>query len=101
VDEAQLASETLTWLESNGYADLVRNAVVALNTATHATNLVKVDEIEAHFNSRVRAVVRMPYDPHLAEGSVVTYRDLKPLTVQSARELAALVMDGLPVRREN
>lgn len=101
VDEARLASETLTWLESNGYADLVRNAVVALNTATHATNLVKVDEIEAHFNSRVRAVVRMPYDPHLAEGSVVTYRDLKPLTVQSARELAALVMDGLPVRREN
>jgi MinD-like ATPase involved in chromosome partitioning or flagellar assembly len=101
VDEARLASETLTWLESNGYADLVRNAVVALNTATHATNLVKVDEIEAHFNSRVRAVVRMPYDPHLAEGSVVSYRDLKPLTVQSARELAALVMDGLPVRREN
>jgi MinD-like ATPase involved in chromosome partitioning or flagellar assembly len=101
VDEARLASETLTWLESNGYADLVRNAVVALNTATHATNLVKVDEIEAHFKSRVRAVVRMPYDPHLAEGSVVTYRDLKPLTVQSARELAALVMDGLPVRREN
>jgi MinD-like ATPase involved in chromosome partitioning or flagellar assembly len=101
VDEARLASETLTWLESNGYSDLVRNAVVALNTATHATNLVKLDEIEAHFNSRVRAVVRMPYDPHLAEGSVVSYRDLKQLTLQSARELAALVMDGLPVRREN
>jgi MinD-like ATPase involved in chromosome partitioning or flagellar assembly len=101
VDEARLASETLTWLESNGYGDLVRNAVVALNTATHATNLVKLDEIEAHFNSRVRAVVRMPYDPHLAEGSVVSFRDLKPLTVRSARDLAALVMDGLPVRREN
>ncbi len=101
VDEARLASETLTWLESNGYSDLVRNAVVALNTATHATNLVKLDEIEAHFNSRVRAVVRMPYDPHLAAGSVVNYRDLKPLTLQSARELAALVMDGLPVRRED
>jgi MinD-like ATPase involved in chromosome partitioning or flagellar assembly len=100
VDEARLASETLTWLESNGYGDLVRNAVVALNTATHATNLVKIDEIEAHFNSRVRAVVRMPYDPHLAEGSVVSYKDLKPLTVQSSRNLAAIVMDGLPLRRE-
>jgi MinD-like ATPase involved in chromosome partitioning or flagellar assembly len=100
VDEARLASETLTWLESNGYADLARNAVVALNTATHATNLVKLDEIEAHFNSRVRAVVRMPYDPHLAEGSIVNYRDLRPLTVNSSRDLAALVMDGLPVRRE-
>jgi MinD-like ATPase involved in chromosome partitioning or flagellar assembly len=101
VDEARLASETLTWLESNGYADLVRNAVVALNTATQATTLVKLEEIEAHFNSRVRAVVRMPYDPHLAAGAAVVYRDLKPLTVASSRELAALVMDGLPVRREN
>jgi MinD-like ATPase involved in chromosome partitioning or flagellar assembly len=101
VDEARLASETLTWLEANGYPDLARNAVVALNTATQATNLVKLEEIEAHFNSRVRAVVRMPYDPHLAAGAVVNYRDLKPLTIDSARELAALVMDGLPVRREN
>ncbi|HEY1531282.1 MAG TPA: MinD/ParA family protein [Galbitalea sp.] len=101
VDEARLASETLTWLESNGYADLARNSVVALNTATHATNLVKLEEIEAHFNSRVRAVVRMPYDPHLAAGAVVNYSELKPLTVQSARDLAAFVMDGLPVRREN
>jgi MinD-like ATPase involved in chromosome partitioning or flagellar assembly len=101
VDEARLASETLTWLESNGYADLARNAVVALNTATHATSLVKLGEIEAHFNSRVRAVVRMPYDPHLAEGSIVNYRELRPLTVNSSRELAALVLDGLPVRRED
>ena len=101
VDEARLASETLTWLEANGYPELARNAVVALNTATQATNLVKLEEIEAHFNSRVRAVVRMPYDPHLAAGAVVNYRDLKPLTINSARDLAALVMDGLPVRREN
>ncbi len=99
VDEARLASETLTWLESNGYPELARNAVVALNTATHATNLVKLGEIEAHFNSRVRAVVRMPYDPHLAAGSVVNYSELRPLTVSSSRDLAALVMDGLPVRR--
>jgi hypothetical protein len=33
VDEARLASETLTWLETNGFADLVRRAVVVLNTA--------------------------------------------------------------------
>jgi MinD-like ATPase involved in chromosome partitioning or flagellar assembly len=101
VDEARLASETLTWLESNGYAHLVRNAVVAINTATHATTLVKLEEIEAHFKSRVRAVVRMPYDPHLAAGAAVSYKDLKPLTRDSARDLAAVVMDGLPVRRDS
>ena len=45
-----------------------------------ATNLVKLDEIESHFRSRVREIVRIPYDPQLAAGSVVSYKDLKPLT---------------------
>ena len=95
VDEARLASETLTWLEANDYGDLVRNAVVALNTATQATQLVKLDEIEAHFKSRVRAVVRIPYDPALAAGSVIKFSELKKGTQDAARELAALVVDSL------
>jgi MinD-like ATPase involved in chromosome partitioning or flagellar assembly len=99
VDEARLASETLTWLEANGYGALVRNAVVALNTATQGTNLVKLEEIEAHFKSRVREIVRIPYDPQLAAGSAINYKELKPLTKNAARELAAIVLDGLPVRR--
>lgn len=99
VDEARLASETLTWLEANGYGELVRNAVVAINTATQGTNLVKLEEIESHFQSRVREIVRIPYDPQLAAGSVVNYQDLKPLTRHSARTLAALVVEGLPADR--
>ncbi|MFP7760275.1 MinD/ParA family protein [Marisediminicola sp. LYQ134] len=101
VDEARLASETLTWLEANGYGELVRNSIVALNTATQGTNLVKLDEIEAHFRSRVREIVRVPYDPHLAAGSVIDFHALKPLTRDAARELAALVVDGLPATRVN
>ncbi len=100
VDEARLASETLTWLEANGYGALVRNAIVALNTATQGTNLVKLDEIESHFRSRVREIVRIPYDAQLAAGSVINYGELQPVTVQAARELAALVVEGLPVRRD-
>ena len=99
VDEARLASETLTWLEANGYGDLVKNAVVALNTATQGTNLVRLEEIESHFRSRVREIVRIPYDPQLAAGSVVSYADLQPITRLAARTLAALVVEGLPVKR--
>lgn len=95
VDEARLASETLTWLEANGFGDLVRNSVVALNTATQATQLVKLDEIEKHFKTRVRAVVRIPYDKALAAGSVIRFKDLDKNTRAAARELAALVVDGL------
>lgn len=99
VDEARLASETLTWLEANGYGELVRDAIVAINTATQGTNLVKLEEIEAHFASRVREIVRIPYDEQLAAGSVISWKDLRPLTRQAARELAALVAEGMPVRR--
>lgn len=99
VDEARLASETLTWLEANGYKELVRNAVVALNTATQGTNLVKLEEIESHFRSRVREIVRIPYDAQLAAGSVVSWQDLKPITKLASRTLAALVVEGLPASR--
>jgi MinD-like ATPase involved in chromosome partitioning or flagellar assembly len=99
VDEARLASETLTWLEANGYAHLVSNAVVALNTATQGTNLVKLEEIEAHLQSRVREIVRIPYDAQLAAGSVIDFKSLRPLTKNAARDLAALVADGLPQSR--
>ncbi|MEY3999751.1 MAG: hypothetical protein RLZZ626_106 [Actinomycetota bacterium] len=100
VDEARLASETLTWLEANGWGDLVRGSVVALNTATQATSLVKLDEIEQHFKTRVRAVVRIPYDPALAAGSVIKFNELKPQTREAARELAALVVDGLVAQQQ-
>ena len=95
VDEARLASETLTWLEANGYGELVRNSVVALNTATQATLLVKLDEIEQHFRTRVRSVIRIPYDPALAAGSVIKFNELKKQTRDAARELAAQVVGSI------
>ena len=95
VDEARLASETLTWLEANGHGELVKNGIVALNTATQGTNVVKLDEIEQHFVSRVRDVVRIPYDPFLAAGSIVDWARLGPYTREAARELAALVVEGM------
>jgi MinD-like ATPase involved in chromosome partitioning or flagellar assembly len=96
IDEARLASETLSWLESNGYADVVRNSVVALNTATQGTMLVKLDEIENHFRSRVREVVRIPYDSHIAAGSVITWSRLNKITRDAAEMLAAFVVEGMP-----
>jgi MinD-like ATPase involved in chromosome partitioning or flagellar assembly len=95
IDEARLASETLTWLESNGYAALVRSAIVVLNNSRPGAPLVREDELEAHFATRVRAVVRMPYDSLIATGSAITFRELHPTTRQAARELAATVVEGL------
>lgn len=95
VDEARLASETLTWLETNGYADKVRGAVVVLNNSRPGNPLVQLEELEAHFRTRVRAVVRMPYDSHIAAGSAIVFRDLQQATRDAARDLAATVVEGL------
>ena len=95
VDEARLASETLTWLETNGYADKVRSAIVVLNNAKPGHPLVQLDELEAHFRTRVRTVVRVPYDAHIAAGSAIAFRELQPATRDAARELAATVVEGL------
>jgi MinD-like ATPase involved in chromosome partitioning or flagellar assembly len=95
IDEARLASETLTWLEANGYEDQVRSAIVVLNMSSPGTSPVRQDELEAHFRTRVRDVLRVPYDPQLATGGAIVFRDLQPATRAAARELAAKVVEGL------
>ncbi|MDQ4489766.1 hypothetical protein RBS60_06085 [Sinomonas sp. ASV486] len=95
VDEARLASETLSWLEAHGRDDLVRKAIVAINLAAGDGTRVDVDEIEDHFRSRVRHVVRIPHDRHLAEGSQIEFAKLRGATRAAAVELAALVVDEL------
>ena len=95
VDEARLASETLSWLEAHGRHDLVAKATVVINMAAGAGTLVNIDEIEQHFLSRVKNVVRIPHDRHLAEGSRIDLRQLRPATRAAAVELAALVVEEL------
>ncbi|RLP83343.1 MinD/ParA family protein [Mycetocola lacteus] len=101
VDDAKLASETLSWLEVNGHEELVRNAVVVVNAPTPNSRLVKIEEIDRHFASRVRALVHLPYDPRLAAGSAIDFANLAPETRLAARQLAAAVVEGLPSGREN
>lgn len=95
VDEARLASETLTWLESNGYEEQARNAVIVLNQSTAGSPLVRLNELEAHFKTRARSVVRMPYDTQIAGGGAIVFSGLQPETRQAARELAAVLVEGL------
>ncbi|MDQ4500782.1 hypothetical protein [Sinomonas sp. ASV322] len=95
VDEARLASETLSWLEAHGRDDLVKKAIVVINMAAGDGTRVDIDEIEEHFRTRVAHVIRIPHDRHLAEGSQIEFRKLRHETRRAANELAALVVDEL------
>ncbi len=66
-----------------------------LNQSTPGAPMVRLDELEAHFRTRVAHVLRIPYDAQIAAGSAITYSALQPETRQAARELAAIVVEGL------
>ncbi|WP_083932681.1 AAA family ATPase [Nocardiopsis halophila] len=92
VDGARSASATLDWLEAHEYGYLVRGAVVVLSMVrTSGKSSVDLDRLEQHFASRCRAVVRVPWDPHLEEGAEVDLDRLAPGTRDSYLRLGATV----------
>lgn len=100
VDEATLGSETLDMVDALGFPHLAANAVVVVQSASQTP--VNVTEILHHFDSRARAVVRIPRDEHLAEGSAVDLDRLAPATRRAILELAAAVIDEVSdVNRKN
>jgi MinD-like ATPase involved in chromosome partitioning or flagellar assembly len=95
VDGARSASATLDWLEAHQYGDLVRNGVVVLSMVrSRSRSTVDLDRLQAHFESRCRAVVRIPYDAHLEEGAEVELDQLAAATQDAYLVLAATVADG-------
>jgi putative peptide zinc metalloprotease protein len=93
LDSARAASSTLDWLNENGHAELVRNAIAVVN-AVREEGLVEVDKIEEHFQGRCRTVVQVPWDPHLSAGAETQVDRLHPVTRRAYLEVAAAVADG-------
>jgi MinD-like ATPase involved in chromosome partitioning or flagellar assembly len=101
VDGARAASATLDWLEAHHYGDLVKNATVVLcSVRPRSKSAVDIKKLEAHFAARCRAVIRVPYDPHLEEGAEIDLDRLQESTRDAYLQLAACVGDGFAGIRE-
>ncbi|WP_435832391.1 AAA family ATPase [Nonomuraea rubra] len=101
VDGARAASATLDWLEAHHYADLVKNATVVLcSVRPRSKSAVDIKKLEAHFAARCRAVIRVPYDPHLEEGAEIDLDRLQEPTREAYLQLAACVGDGFAGLRD-
>ncbi|HYZ00354.1 MAG TPA: MinD/ParA family protein, partial [Candidatus Binatia bacterium] len=92
VDASRVSALTLDWMDQNGYDHLVRDAVVSIN-AVH-TGLADIDRLQAYFERRCRAVVRIPWDMRLALGAETTLEELQPATQTAYLNLAAMVAAG-------
>ncbi len=94
LDGARSASATLDWLEAHGMQDIAKNAVVVISSVRPGGGIVDVMQLEDHFAARCRAVVTIPYDPHLEAGGVLDIDELAEDTVDAYKELAAAVGEG-------
>ncbi|MGQ0630144.1 MAG: MinD/ParA family ATP-binding protein [Sporichthyaceae bacterium] len=96
LDGARSASATLDWLEAHGYGELAKESVTVVTSVRPRADAVQLDEIVDHFARRTRAVVAVPYDPHLAEGGQINLARLSKGAYQAYLELAAEVADVFP-----
>jgi MinD-like ATPase involved in chromosome partitioning or flagellar assembly len=92
VDGASRASKTLDWLVAHGYAEQVADAVVVLSCDRVSPEIDR-ERVRGHFASRSRAVVEVPYDPHLATGGRLDLAAMRQPTRDAFLELAALIAD--------
>ena len=99
-DSLSNAVFVLDWLDAHSMRGLSARAIVVINQASGRRKPTADEQrIITYFQSRVRAVVTVPFDPHLAEGGRFFWDRLRPKTVAAYRDLASLVADDFPVKR--
>ena len=100
IDASRASSLTLDWLDEHGYHDLVSDAVVVINQVRKDGGR-ELRSVSEHFAKRCRAVVKVPWDPHLAEGLAVDVDKLRPRTRDAYLAACAAVARSfsLPSRR--
>ncbi len=94
VDGARSASATLDWLNAHGHQEMVRNSIAVINGVRPRSGKVDMRKVVDHFTRRCRAVIQVPFDPHLEEGAEISLESLKPETREALIELAAVVAAG-------
>ncbi|QKW21813.1 MinD/ParA family protein [Kitasatospora sp. NA04385] len=95
VDGASSASTTLDWLSAHGYADLVQRSITVVSGVRETSKMIKVEDIVAHFQTRCRGVVVVPFDESLAAGAEVNLQMMRPKVREAYFELATLVGEDI------
>ncbi|WP_258544149.1 AAA family ATPase, partial [Streptomyces ipomoeae] len=95
VDGASSASTTLDWLSAHGYQDLVARSITVISGVRETGKMIKVEDIVAHFETRCRGVVVVPFDEHLAAGAELDLDMMRPKVREAYFTLAAMVAEDI------
>jgi MinD-like ATPase involved in chromosome partitioning or flagellar assembly len=93
VDGASSASTTLDWLSAHGYGDLVQRSITVISGVRETGKMIKVEDIVAHFQTRCRGVVTIPFDEHLSAGAELDLDMMRPKTREAYFNLSALIAE--------
>ena len=96
LDGARASSLTFDWLDQHGYGSLVKGGVAVMNGVRNG-GLVELGRVTNHFRRRCRAMVHIPWDPHLQAGAETALDELDAATQNAYLDLAAAVADGFGV----
>ncbi|MGO4759414.1 hypothetical protein AB4212_64160, partial [Streptomyces sp. 2MCAF27] len=77
------------WITAQGHAELLRRSIVVI---TGADNFNPFAELVPQ--GECRAMMAIPYDPHLASGQPLDLGALRPGTLARYRDLAACLAEG-------
>lgn len=95
LDGARSADATLDWLQAHGYGHLVSNAVLVISSSRAGSSRIDADQLAQHFLTKCRAVHELPYDEHLAEGSIVDLDQVSRAAREALTELSATIADDM------
>ena len=93
-DVAHLAVDPVAVEDGLGDPCQLRHHVVPLGLARPGAVPVDIDQLTMHFKARVRDVVVIPFDDHLAEGAEISMDLLNRKTRQAFLDLTASVAEG-------
>jgi MinD-like ATPase involved in chromosome partitioning or flagellar assembly len=91
-DAAFTADWMLDLLEEAGMARLAKNAVTLLSCPTPIPSPL-LEDLAAHFSTRTRAVVTVPYEPALESGSSIEYAQLSGATKRAWLKASAVILE--------
>jgi MinD-like ATPase involved in chromosome partitioning or flagellar assembly len=94
IDGASAAGQTLEWLASNGYTDLLHRTVVVLNDSDGHSDKRTRALLAEEFGKRGQVVVSVPFDPHLRPGGLIDVDEqVSPTTRRRLLEIAAAIAE--------
>jgi MinD-like ATPase involved in chromosome partitioning or flagellar assembly len=94
VDGGLMVEKTVDWLAARRGHELLKRSVIVLNDANRSAAPRFISHVKETVGKRVKAVLTVPWDPHLRDAATLDFPALRKNTQEALLALAAQLADG-------